>query len=155
MKSVSYTHLVADILSRYPADAKPDEVNDDTHEYLINHLIIKMNYNVGKIIKDIGRHQLDDDKLRIIIDKIKDKNLDHKLSKFYKYVSNKLYRRQRDEWKLYVPNNVSNNLIAEIHRMYGHLGPKRCIKMLQEHFTFDRMLKKVKEMCIRDRCKPS
>ena len=103
-----------------------------------------MNHNVGKIIKDIGRHQLDGNKIRIIIDKIKDKNLDHRLSKFYKFVSNKLYRRQRDEWKLYIPNNVSNNLIAEIHRMYGHLGPKRCVKMLQEHFTFDRMLKKVK-----------
>ena len=53
-----------------------------------------MNNNIGKIIKDIGRHQLEDDKLRIIIDKIKDKNLDHKLNKFYKYVNNKLYRRQ-------------------------------------------------------------
>ena len=28
--------------------------------------------------------------------------------------------------------------------MYGHLGAKRCIKMLQEHFTLDRMQRKVK-----------
>ena len=72
-----------------------------------------MNHNVGKIIKDIGRHQIEDDKLRMLIDKIKDKDLDDKLSQFYKVASNKLYRRQRGEWKLYIPDRVSNNLMRK------------------------------------------
>ena len=88
-----------------------------------------MNQHVGKIIRDIGRYQIEDDKLRILIDKIRNKDVDDKLSKFYKVASNKLYRRQRGEWKLYIPDSVSNNLIAEIHQMYGHclLYTSRCV----------------------------
>ena len=57
-------NVVADILSRYPADAEQHETNEETHEYLINHLAVKMNQHIGKIIRDIGKYQNDDDKLR-------------------------------------------------------------------------------------------
>ena len=137
-------NIVADILSRYPHDTKLDEVQDNTHEYLVNHFTVKMKLEVRKLIKNIGKHQIEDNKLKTIINKIKEGSLDQNLNKFYKYVNNKLYRRQRNEWKLYVPNNISGDIIAEIHQMFGHLGTKKCMKMLQEHFTFDRMLKKVK-----------
>ena len=93
---------------------------------------------------DIGKYQLKDTKLKTIIDKIKEKCLDKEISKFYRYVNEKLYRLRRREWKLYIPNSVSGEVIAEIHRMYGHPGAKKCIKLLQEHFTIDGMLKKVK-----------
>ena len=137
-------NVVADILSRYPADVEQQETNEETHEYLINHLVIKMSQQIGKIIRDIGKYQNEDAKLGTLIDKIKNNDVDNKLSKFYKIVNNKLYRRQRGEWKIYIPDSVSKDLIAEIHQMYGHLGPKRCIKMLQEHFTIDSLFKKVK-----------
>ena len=39
----------------------------------------------------------------------------------------------------------AEQLIAEIHKMYGHLGSKKCTKLLQEHFTFDKMSKQIKE----------
>ena len=93
---------------------------------------------------DIGKYQLEDTKLRTIIDKINEECLDKEISKFYRYVNEKLYRLRRREWKLYIPNSVSGEVIAEIHRMYGHPGAKKCIKLLQEHFTIDGMLKKVK-----------
>ena len=81
---------------------------------------------------------------RQIIDKINEECLDKEVGKFYRYVNEKLYRLRKKEWKLYIPNSVSGEIIAEIHRMYGHLGSKKCTKMLQEHFTIDKMLKKVK-----------
>ena len=74
----------------------------------------------------------------------KRQSVDKELSEFYKYVNGKLYRRRKNEWKLYIPDSVSENLIAEIHSMYGHLGAKKCMEMLQEHFTMDKMLRKVK-----------
>ena len=127
-----------------PHDTKLDEVPDNTHEYLVNHFTVTMKLEVRKLIQNIGKHQIEDDKLKTIINKIKEGSLDPNLNKFYKYVNDKLYRRQRNEWKLYVPSNISGDIIAEIHQMFGHLGTKKCMKMLQEHFTFDRMLKKVK-----------
>ena len=137
-------NIVADLLSRNPGDATLEEINDDVCEYLINHMVIKMNKNVSKIIKDIGKYQLEDTKLKTIIDKINEGCLDKEVGKFYRYVNEKLYRQCKKEWKLYIPNSVSGEIIAEIHRMYGHLGSKKCTKMLQEHFTMDKMLKKVR-----------
>ena len=79
-----------------------------------------------------------------IRDRIRENCIDKELNKFYRFVDEKLYRLRRREWKLYVPNSVSGEIIAEIHRMYGHPGAKRCIKLLQEYFTIDGMLKRVK-----------
>ena len=95
-------NVVADILSRNPTDATPEEVNDDVYEYLINHIMIKMDKEVCRIIKDIGKYQLDDIKLKTIINKVNKGSLDKELSEFYKYVSGKLYRRRKNEWKLYL-----------------------------------------------------
>ena len=69
-----------------------------------------------------------------------DKN---ELCKFYKCSKDKLYRKSKRRWKLYVPESVTGRLIEEIYTMYGHVGSKKCIKLLQEHFTFDRMTKRV------------
>ena len=137
-------NIIDDLLSRNPGDATLEEINDNTCEYLINHLTIKMDRKVSKIIMDIGKYQLEDTKLRTIIDKINEECLDKEVSKFYRYVNEKLYRLRRREWKLYIPNSVSGEVIAEIHRMYGHPGSKKCTKLLQEHFTIDGVLKKVK-----------
>ena len=96
-------NIIADLLSRNPEDATLEEISDNTCEYLINHLTIKMDKKVSKIIMDIGKYQFKDTKLKTIIDKIKEKCLDKELSKFYRYVNEKLYRLRRREWKLYIP----------------------------------------------------
>ena len=150
-------NIVADILSRHPENVADGEVNDNVCEYLINHVVIKMDRNVSKIIKNIGKYQLEDSKLKCIIEKIRDKCRDKDLCKFYNYINNRLYRKCKGKWKLYVPASVSSMIIAEIHKMYGHLGTKKCAKMMQEYFTLDGMYKRIMDyvrtcdkMCIRD-----
>ena len=101
-----------------------------------SHITIKMDKEVGRIIRDIGKYQLNDYKLKTIINKISIGSVDKELSEFYKYVNGKLYRRRKNDWKLYVPDSVSVKLITEIHSMYGHLGAKKCMEMLQEHFHY-------------------
>ena len=51
-------NVIADILSRNPADTTLEEVNDDVYEYFINHIMIEMDKDVRRIIKDIGKYQL-------------------------------------------------------------------------------------------------
>ena len=80
-------NVVADILSRNPTDATPEEVNEDIYEYLVNHITIKMDKEVGIIIRDIGKYQLNDIKLKTIINKISVGSVDKELSEFYKYVN--------------------------------------------------------------------
>ena len=126
-------NVVADILSRYPENVAEGGVTDDNCEYQINHMTIKMNKDVSQIIKNIGKYQLGDSKLRIIIDKLRSNCEEKDLCKFYKYSNEKLYRKCKDRWKLYIPTIISGTIIAEIHQMYGHLGTKKCTKMIQEH----------------------
>ena len=115
---------------------------DDNYEYQMNHTIIKMSKEMNKILKNFETYQLEDKKLQQIM---KDLTTDSKneLCKFYKCINDKLYRKGKGRWKLYVPESVTGRLIGEIHTMYGHVGSKKCIKLLQEHFTFDRMTKRV------------
>ena len=78
--------------------------------------MIKMDKDVSRIIKDIGKYQLDDIKLKSIINKVNEGSLGKELSEFYKYVNGKLYRRRKNEWKLYIPDSVSGKLIVEIQK---------------------------------------
>ena len=40
--------------------------------------------------------------------------------------------------------SITGEIIAEIHNMYEHLGSKKCTKLIQEHFMFDKMSKQIK-----------
>ena len=44
-----------------------------------------------------------------------------------------------------MPESITDIIISEIHQMYGHLVGKKCTKLLQESFTFDKMSRKIKE----------
>lgn len=138
-------NIVTDILSRYPENVAEGEITDDNCEYLISHMTIKMNKDVSQMIKNIGKYQLGDSKLKIIIDKLRSNCEENDSCKFYKYRNDKLYRKCKGRWKLCIPTSISSTIIAEIHQMYGHLGTKKCTKMIQEYFTFDRMTKRISE----------
>ena len=111
-----------------------------------------MNKDVSSMIRDMGKFQKKDTKLGPIIDNLNSRN-ENDMCRFYKYIDNKLYRKCKSKWKLYVPESIMGEIISEIHQMYGHLGSKKCTKLLQEYFTFDKMSNKIKEyikMC--DKC---
>ena len=59
-----------------------------------------MNKDISKIIKNIGKYQLEDNKLRRIIDNLRNKCDNNDLCKFYKYSDDKLYRECKGRWKL-------------------------------------------------------
>ena len=143
---------MADILSRYPEDMAEEEPPDNDFEYQINYVTMKMNKDVCATIKDMGKHQEKDKKLERIISNLRNSD-DNNMCRFYKYVDDKLYRKSKGKWKLYVPASIRNGIIAEIHKMYGHAGSKKCTKLIQEYFTFNQMSKQIKEyikMC--DKC---
>ena len=78
-------NIVADILSRYPEDMTEEDPVDDSFEYQINHITIKMSKEVSKILKNIEMYQSEDKKLRQIITDLTT-NGSNKLCKFYKCI---------------------------------------------------------------------
>ena len=111
-------NIVADILSRYPEDMTKEDPVDDSYEYQMNHTIIKMSKEMNMMLKNFETYQSEDKKLQQIM---KDLTTDSKneLCKFYKCINDKLYRKGKGRWKLYVPESITGRLIGEIHTMYG------------------------------------
>lgn len=62
--------------------------------------------------------------------------------------SNTLSQKRKNEWKLYVSNGNRIDyfcIIMEIHGMYRHPGFNKTMKLLQECFTFDKLIKQMKK----------
>lgn len=138
-------NIVADILSRYPEDMQAEETITDTHEYFIHGIAVKLHPKITQILKNISQLQTQNNKLQKIISQLKN-NDNHKLSLHYTLENDKLYRKAKTGWKLYVPKEVRNEMIQGIHEMYGHLGSKKLCQILKEHFTMDRMYKSVMQI---------
>lgn len=135
-------NVVADILSRYPEDQIQDNPPEDNYEYQIHSILIKMNKDVAKNLKEISKIQFQNKKLRELIESIKSGEKD-KTHQHYKVVEDTLYRKAKGAWKLYIPEEISATLVKEVHQMYGHVGSKKTYNLLKECFTLNNMSKLV------------
>ena len=63
-------NIVADTLSRNPEDVMEGETFEDSCEYMMNHIVIKMNREVSKMLREINKYQINDEKLKCIIERI-------------------------------------------------------------------------------------
>ena len=71
---------------------------------------------VSNMIRDLGKFQRKDKKLGLIMDNLNSRS-NNDMCRFYNYVDDKLYRKCKGKWKLYVPASISGEIIAEIHRI--------------------------------------
>ena len=55
-----------------------------------------------------------------------------------------LYKKGRDGWKLYLPLSMARNLAQECHEVYGHIGSKKCLRMINEDFYHPGLHRKMK-----------
>lgn len=138
-------NIVADILSRYPEDRNTEEPLDENHEYYIHKISVRMSPEILAKLRNISNIQMRDEKLKQIVLKIRE-NRENKLNQYYQIVNNKLYRKCKQQWKLYVPSDISKDLIKEIHVMYGHIGGRKLHETMEEHFTMDSMCQKINKI---------
>ena len=68
------------------------------------------------------------------------------MNQYFKLISNKLYRKWKNQWKLYIPNELKIELIQEIHQMYGHPGTKKTLQLIKEYFTMDAMCQTISQV---------
>ena len=151
-------NVVADLLSRYPEGDTINEPIDEKYEYYIHTMEIKMNKDITTKLRKIHLLQMENKKLGQLINRVKEGD-HHKLNQHFKVINNKLYRRWKTQWKLYIPKEIRKELIQEIHQIYGHPGTKRTLQLLKEHFTFEEMCKSVSQLIrccdLCQRCKDS
>lgn len=148
-------NIVADILSRHPEHIKDCGEVIFNAEMEINKITVKMDKKIIHLIKNIDKVQKQDQKLTNIINAIENKE-DLKLIEKYQYVNNVLYRQDKQAWKVYVPNNVRDEIIKELHTTYGHCGTQKT-ELFKEYFTGEQINKTVHHVISRcdlcQRCK--
>ena len=149
-------NIVANILSRNPEDAMDSSDVSFSEEMEINRITLKLDKKIVKDIKNIEKLQRQDPKLNKIICELESKE-DSKLSNKYQYVKKILYRQDKKSWKIYVPNNMKENLIQELHVVYGHCGIQKTERLFREYFTGDRINKTIHQIITKcdtcQRCK--
>lgn len=138
-------NIVADILSRYPEDRDTDEPLEKQQEYYMHHMTLKLSKTICSKLRCIDRIQLNDIKLCKIINCLQEEP-NSELNQHYKLCNNRLYRKRKHRWKLYIPAEIRDDLITEVHCVYGHIGSRKLYKLLVEHFTMDTMFKSIKHI---------
>ena len=131
-------NIVADTLSRYTEDHDNNEITEDKYEYYINGIEVKLNKNIANKLRNINQIQMTNEKLKEIVKKVQEGD-DDRMKLHYKVISNKLYRKWKNNWKLYIPKEFQIELIKEIHQIYGHTRTKKTVQLVKEYFTMDLM----------------
>lgn len=131
-------NVVADVLSRYPEDTQGHRYIEENDEFQISAINIKLNKDTSQKLKEVGRHQQQDEKLYGIINKLIN-NTDRKVLERYAWCNNRLYRMEKGVWKLMLPDALGQLMIKEIHEKYGHIGSTRTYNMFKENFTGDKV----------------
>ena len=96
--------------------------------------IIKRKTDLEVIVNKIKQQQKTDPKLIQIRQRLD--NHDDKILQFYCVHEDVLFIRTKldqDNWKVFIPRTIEKELIVDYHIRYGHMGPLKVIKALEEH----------------------
>lgn len=93
-----------------------------------------------KSFRSIFTSQMQDNQLAKIIDTLSECGTSHKpLSEHYRLVEGVLFYRRHhsgDQWLVCVPSHRIDELIIQVHRHFGHVGPKKTIYAIRDYCYF-------------------
>ena len=133
-------NVVADALSRQtcPGVGIPEPRRDNM---VLCPLAKKVSTTFLGDLKDVKRKQEEDPKLRKVMEDLAIRQEDDQR---FKLMEGILYKKGRDGWKLYLPLSMARNLAQECHEVYGHIGSKKCLRMITEDFYHPGLHRKIK-----------
>lgn len=137
-------NTVADALSRVNLGNGTFEVDRQDIGKIYYH-ILACKEELADLLNHITEEQIKDTKLTHIKTRIQ--NNDMKLLPYYQIFINVMYTKPttRDNgWKLYIPKAIETQIITIYHQLYGHMGPTKVIKALEEHVYIKGINRKVR-----------
>jgi hypothetical protein len=127
-------NTVADVLSRIDPNQGIIEQRKDKSFRVYE--ILMSGYQLKEILHNLPGKQIADQRIKKIKDKIKQLGTSQ-LESNYKEIEGVLFQRvdgHTFNWKIITPEEIVEDLIAHYHERYGHIGVKKTVKTLQEHF---------------------
>lgn len=136
-------NIVADVLSR--VRERENNMGKYTRRVLAT---FKDKAELEKILEHLPQQQKDEAKLNRIIRRLAESENDN-VHNHYTMHNNLLFKRksiQDTEWRLMIPTIIAEQLIKDYHDRYGHIGQKKTISTIKEHFCMEKLDKKVSKI---------
>jgi hypothetical protein len=119
-------HLVPDALSRGPVEPESETEVASLHVFGI------------RITTDwVAALQRNSEEVTEIISKLEAK--DSSVSEKYVTDSGRLYRITKGRWRLFLPEDLRQDVVSLTHRELSHLGIDKTLNKLKENFYFPKM----------------
>lgn len=122
-------NIAADVLSRLSGHRSHKLDNDA----LIGMIYLqKPSRSLQKVLKNINHFQINDPKLKLIMNNLKT----DKPVRDYSLHNDILFKGTVNKKCIVLTEEIINNLVLETHQLYGHLGVLKCVKMISENFYY-------------------
>ena len=140
-------NVLADILSRYPSELSAAEARGLTRPGTIRvHAInLKIDNSVCRDLKNLGRLQDTDPRLKGLKDKITENT--RSLEAKFKLEGDVLYCRRdnMDKWKVMLPSCLEQKVIEYAHASLGHLGVDKCMNQIGQSLHLKNLGRKIRK----------
>lgn len=131
-------NIMADALSRYTSVTVPEGVIRDKC-VTICPLAGSPSGKLLKKLKSLQIEQMEDARISNLLAR---KDHHEKI----KFENGLVYRRCGEMWKVFLPESVLSKLVSECHVIYGHIGSRKCLLMIQESFYYPNLCRSVKKL---------
>lgn len=136
-------NTVADVLSRVNVEGGTLDVEKEDIGRIYNTLVTRQ--GLTDILNKVKEEQQNDDKLTKIKQRLQSE--DPGITPHYQLYNNLIFTTPNingNHWKLYIPKSLEIPLIQNYHQLYGHMGPEKVVKALEEHVYIKGINKKVR-----------
>lgn len=123
----------ADALSRYVVNTEVIKFNTEKRISLYP-IVKKMSKQIKERFLKMKEEQKMDPKIEGIL---KGKLNEEK----YELTDQILYKKCLNQWKIYLPHLLADELIKHTHEVYAHIGAQKCQKMISEDFFVPNLLR--------------
>ena len=140
-------NVLADILSRHPSEVSAAETRDLTRPgtIMVHAVDLKIDNNVCKDLKNLGKLQDTDPRLKTLKDKFTQNTINPEAK--FRLKGNILFCRKdsKDKWKVMLPSCLEQKVIEYAHASLGHLGVDKCLNQIGQSLHMKNLGRKIRK----------
>ena len=131
-------NVIADAISRQTTQTLGSDNTGDGNIIKLNHLAKRPGKSIRNHLTNLLEEQKKDPKLNPIRNDIAN-HPNHRL------IHDLLYKKHQETWRIHLPITIVEELIANCHEIYGHVGARKCHHMLSEDFYHPGLLTQIRK----------
>ena len=128
--------MIADAISRQTTQIP--ELSNTKEKKLLNHLVRRPDKSIRNHLVNLIREQRKDLKLQMTREDIMNR-------RGYRLIHDPLYKKCLEIWRICLPTTIVEEILTNCHKIYKHIGARKCHRMLSKDFYFLGLLNQIKK----------